>query len=291
MTLLITLAVIAAMLALVAVLFGYLDSARKKAESEAALIQADLLRKDVGNLLQKYLKGHPSASTLQTFYGNSLAYYPEHSDFGVTIRCSPLLDRVPIVWLGWEEDPKHRRHYQLARRLFDRLTDAAELKEPETFYNLLVKALHGRHLLFGHPDDLKAAPLLMSTDSFAALEEDYRYLADDPNIYRIPWNDYFLLNISGTVPRTLDRDYLNPHLVSLLFDLDPALVREEYTPGELVKFLRSVGAESKRYEWLFAPAPSPAAHCDLHYSFREGQYNVSFDYMDQRILNFELGRE
>jgi len=279
------------MLALIGLLFGYLDEARRKAEAEAALIQADLIREDLGNLLQKHLHKRPSGSTLQTLYATPLTLYPEHSDFGVTARCSPLLDRIPIAWLGWSEDRRHLQYYRLARHLFDRLTDAADLKDPEKFYAMLRQTLDGRHLLFGHPDGLDGPPLHMSREAFAALMDDYRYLADDPNIYRIPWNDYFQLDSLGTVPRFLDRNFLHPRLVSLLFDVDPAIVRDEYTPGKLDRFLHTIGKATRPYDRFFAKTSPGAVHCDLIYSFREGQYNVSFDYMDQRILNFELGRE
>jgi len=66
-TLLITLSVIAAMLTLIGVLFGYLETARKEAGNKAAILQADLLRSDLQKLLRKYLKGKPSLSTLQRF--------------------------------------------------------------------------------------------------------------------------------------------------------------------------------------------------------------------------------
>jgi hypothetical protein len=123
------------------------------------------------------------------------------------------------------------------------------------------------------------------------LLDDYRFRADDPRVYRIDWSKYFLIETPGKVPKKLDKDFLSPQTVSYLYDLDPAIVNEGYTLGDLDKFLLSVGEESRQYDWLLGSLPQAAMHCDLLYSFREGRYNASFDYSEQRILNFELAKQ
>jgi hypothetical protein len=131
----------------------------------------------------------------------------------------------------------------------------------------------------------------MTLPLFKNLLEDYRFSADDPNVFRIDWPGSFLIQTPGKVPERLDKDFLDPRTVAYLYDLDPAIVKEEYTPGNLDRFLLSLGEESGRYDWLFARQPRASMHCELLYSFREGRYNVSFDYTEQRILNFELAKQ
>ncbi|ADV45324.1 pilus assembly FimT family protein [Nitratifractor salsuginis] len=289
-TLLITLSVIAAMLALIAVLFGYLQEARDKADSQAALIQSDLIRADVQNFLEKYLKGHPTKSAMRNLYASPVVIMEKEGNYNLTAQCTPLLDRIPLVWLGRNEDGKYQRYYHLALGLFERLAEQAELKEPERLLAMLEAELRGRHLSLGVSDDLDARPFSMTPALFHNLLDDYRFLADDPHVYRIEWSNYFLIQTPGKVPQKLDKDFLNPQTVAYLFNIDPAIVKEDYRLGDLDKFLRSIGEESKRYDWLMGKLPQANVHCELLYSFREGRYNISFDYSKQRILNFELAK-
>jgi hypothetical protein len=290
-TLLITLSVIAAMLALIAVLFGYLQEARDKADSQAALIQSNLIRADIQNFLEKYLKGNPTKSAMQTLYATPIAIMEKGGRYSLTTRCTPLLDHIPLAWLGWSEEAKHQRHYRLALRLFEQLAEQAELKEPGRLLEILTAGLRGRHTTMGVPDDLNTRPFGMTLTRFQELLDDYRFLADDPRVYQIAWSNYFLIQTPGKVPEKLDKDFLTPQTVAYLFDIDPAIVKEGYSPGELNKFLRSIGEESKPYDWLLGKLPQANVHCDLLYSFRERRYNASFDYAEQRILDFELAAE
>ena len=289
--LLITLSVISAMLVLIGVLFGYLAQARSQAEFKASLVQADLIRKDVGDFLKKYLKDKPSSTALKQLYDTTLAIRSDKGDFSVSVRCRPLLDRIPIVWLGRGKSSIHKRQFELAQSLFERLVDNVDLKEPEKLYNLILQHLKGVHQEFGGAGSLRQKPGSLSEEVFRNLLDDYRFLADDPRVYRINWQQYFQIRSFSVPPEGIDKDFLAPALVSFLYDLDPALIKEEYTPGDLDKFLADVGESSKRYRWLFETRPSIALHCDLPYGFKEGQYNVSFDYLDKRIENFEFQKQ
>ncbi len=287
-TLLITLSVIAAMFGLLGVLFASLESARNKAEEKAATLQADLLREDLGTLLRKYLKSKPSVNTLQTLYSTPLPIYDGTGDFGILARCRPLFDRIPLSWLGLDENSKQKERFELAKALFDHLTEEAQLRDPGRLYEMLRSTLRGRRSLFGEEAWLQAPKGAMNERSFEHILDDYRFLADDPSVYTIDWKGYFLLeNIDGSA-QGLDRDFLAPKVVAYLYDLEPTLVKADYTPGRLNTFLESVGADKKRYKRLFQDREEPAMHCKGRITFREGQYNLSFDYLDGRIARFEF---
>ncbi len=290
-TLLITLSVIAVMLALVGILMGTLSSARAHAAHNSALLQADLLRNDVSRLLDRYLKGHPSKETLSTLYSTPLTLVSKEGDFTLTASCKPFYDRIPLKWLaGNREDPKQRRQVLLALDLFERITDEAQIKDPDLLLEMLRTTLSGRHERFGISDGFRRKQSLgIDRRSLQNLLEDYRFSADDPNVYRIEWERYFRLRSLGKETVGLDSDYVAPALVAYLYDLDSNVVKEDYIPGKLKDFLKTLGEDSQRYRWLFSPAPSKSAmDCRLNYSFREGQYNVSFLYVNRRIEDFDV---
>ncbi len=287
-TLLITLSVIAAMFGLLGILFSSLESARKKAEEKAATLQADLLREDLTNLLHKYLKSKPSVNTLQTLYSTPLPLYGNGGDFGLLAQCGPLFDRIPISWLGFDENPKRKERYELAKTLFERLTDEAQLRDPSRLYEMLRNALRGTRIVFGEEAWLQPPKGAMNEHSFKRILDEYRFLADDPSVYTIDWKGYFLLQNLEGYGQGLDRDFLAPKVVAYLYDLEPTLVEADYVPGQLNTFLESVGADKKRYSRLFRPQKSPAMRCEGRVTFREGQYNIGFDYLDGRIARFEF---
>ncbi len=290
-TLLVTLAIIAAMLGLVGILFGYLQQARSQASFKAAYIQADLLREDITSFLKGSLKPNPSQQTLQLFYSTPLPIYEEKGEFGMTAHCSALFNRIPLVWLDGKWDPKHPRRSILARKLFDRLSQQAELKEPERLLAMILSALRGKTTRFGIDRWLQGKKDKISLHTFHRLLEDYRFAADDPNVYKVEWEDYFLVEAIDPVPEKIDREFLTPPLVAYLFDQDPALVKEEYRSGNLSEFLASVGEDGERYAWLFEKNSPAAMECEAIYQFREGTYRLKFDYIAGRIENFALFRE
>lgn len=279
------------MLALIGILMGTISSARTHAARSEALLQSDLLRSDLTRLLEHYLKDRPSKETLSTLYSAPLSLSTEKGNFSLTARCTPLYDRVPIRWLaGEQEDPKQRRRLLLARDLFDRLTEEARIKDPDLLFEKLRIHLSGRHERFGIPDGFRRQKSLgIDRRSLKSLLDDYRFTVDDPNVYRIDWTRYFRLQSPGKETLGLDSDYLTPPLVAYLYDLDDNLVKEEYTPGKLREFLTGVGEDTRRYHWLFTPAPPKTAmDCRVSYSFREGQYNVHFLYVNRRMENFDV---
>lgn len=287
-TLLITLSIIATMLALIGVLFGYLETARQQAISKSAVLQTALLRENLQPLLQRYLK-KPSTETLQQFYRLPFSLSDEKGTFTLMLRCSPLLNRIPISWLGKENDPTFQKAYQLARELFDDLAERAELKDPFTLYEMIRGSLQGETPRFGEKEWLKGNTALLGPHVFKRLLDDYRFAADDPNVYKVQWNEYFLMNTFPVKPKQLDKDFLSPALLAYLFQQDPKYIRNNYQPGRLQDFLLENGlaGEMQPYDWLFAKKAPVAMECTAHYSFREREYNFAFDYRNGRIEHFE----
>ena len=289
-TLLITLSVIAAMMALVGLLFGYVDQARSKAEFRRTLIQSDLLRTDLQNILRRTLGKKPSIKTLELAYTLPLYLATREAPFSLTAHCKPLLNRVRIAWLGGKEEGPDARKHALALRLFERLSDQAELKNSNYLLELIRQALHKRSLRFGTVDKLQKKEGIITQSEFLRLLDDYRFKEDDPNVYRIRWGQYFTFADSSDYPG-LDGEFAPPQLLAVLLDLDTGVVREGMEPGKLRDFLTTVGADPREYDWLFAKGSVAAMECSASFRFQEGSQQFRFHYIAQRIVDFEIASE
>jgi hypothetical protein len=289
-TLLITLSVIAAMLALVGVLFGYVDRAREAAAFRSAIIQADLLRSDLEGILTKVLKKDPSLDDLQKLYATPFVLQPHQGDFLLNVHCSPLLNRLPISWLGKAPSEKTRRQYTLALKIFEEITEEAGLRDAPFLLELIQRSLQGSQLRFATEIRLQGGKGIISSSEFQRLLDDYRFARDDPNVYRISWRDYFAFSQAGKAGK-IDAEFITPSLLARLLEVDPLIVREGFVPGKLKDFLNSIGAEEKPYAWLFSKRPIVAMRCEGSYLYREKPYAFHFDYFGQRIERFGIENE
>ena len=289
-TLLITLSVIAAMLALVGVLFGYVEKARSEAEFKSALSEADLLREDLSGVLNKVLSKKPSVDTLSLIYATPLYLQPRSGGFSVMAQCSPLLNRLRISWLGKDPEGAYGRHYTVAHRVFARLTEQAELRDPDYLLELIRRTLNGENIRYGEGGRLQKKKGIIDRKEFQRLLDDYRFGRDDPNVYRIAWDDYFIFSDPREY-KGMDAEFSTPQLLSALFDIDPTLVKEGFTPGKLKDFLTSVGANEKEYDWLFEKGPVVAMECRATYTYRDGGHSLDLNYISQRIERFGIAND
>jgi len=287
--LLITLAVIAAMLALIGVLFAYLSEARRTSEYDSALIQADLLRVDLAGLIGKNLEKNASRETLQTLYSTPLILQPETASFTLTARCRPLLDRLPISWLALNPDGPRGKQAAIALKAFRALSVHAELRDPERLLELVQNALRGDVPFYGTEQYLQQKKGIINATTLARVVDEYRFSRDDPAAEKMEWERYFTFDAPAQTGR-IRLEYATPELVALLFDIDPALVNEEYVPGKLNDFLPAVGKEEQRFAWLNAKGQVNAMHCEGTYLYRESHVAFGFDYRDGRIEHFGIQR-
>ena len=290
-TLLITLSVIATMIALMGVMFKYLDVARGKAEIKASMIQANLLSADIGRFLRQILGKSPSKSKMQTLFETPLALSTLNGEFRMAIACKPLANRINIGWLGLGEQSKHARAYTLAASLFDMLTEHANLRDASLLREKIAAALNGEgRLVFGQPSRINEKKGIITFKKFREILDSYRYEADDPRVYRIPWQRYFSFGIRE---QRIDGDFISPELLAFLYDVEINVVREDFEMGSLNSFLSNIGESRKTggYDaFLFSNSKKalPIARCSASYSFRKGNYGFAFNYINGRIEGFEF---
>jgi len=285
-TLLITLSVIATMIALMGMMFKYLDIARSKAEIKASMIQANLLSADVLQLLHQVLGKRPSKNAMQTLYETPLVLRAESGEFSMSISCKPLLNRINIIWLGLGSTSKNRQAYALSSAIFDMLTDKANLRDASLLREKITVFLKTvRSSTFGIPSRINKKKSIITFEKFRQLLDDYRFETDDDRVYRIPWQRYFYF---GANEKKIDADFVTSELLAFLYDVDPSIVRENYKAGELNNFLSEIGESRKTYGWLFSEKVLGAARCRTSYAFRKGNYGFSFNYIHGGVESFEF---
>ena len=286
--LLITLSVIASMLALVGVMFAYIETARKEAGTKASVLQANLLRDDLQRHFQTLLGKKPDKDSYRQLYGTAATLGEREGTFRLSLSCSPLLNRIRLSWLGWEGNEKNRRYYTVAKDLFDELCDRAEIREPHNLYRMIVDRLEGKRERYGIRTRLQGKKGIISSKEFRGLLDEYRYQADDPNVYNIAWERYFtFVNPPGISPG-IDGDFIQPEVLALLYGLEVEEVRQAYKPGDLGRTLEELGEEKRRYGWLFLKQPSGATECEMTFTFMERERKGHLNYIANRIEDFQL---
>ena len=285
-TLLITLSVIATMIALMGVMFKYLDVARSKAEVKASLIQANLLSSDITQLLRQILGKSPSKNTMQTLFETPLGLQVQTGEFAMGISCTPLANRINIAWLGWENNSKKQKEYLLAESIFEMLVDRTNLRDSAVLREKIVAALQeNSSMIYGIPSRLNEKKGIISWKRFQQILDDYRYEVDDVAIYQIPWQKYFSFGVNS---QRIDGDFVTPELLAFLYDTELSVVQDGYQWGALDTFLSEIGESRDTYKWLFSKKALAVAACRATYGFRKGNYGFKFNYVDGRIEGFEF---
>jgi len=294
-TLFITLAVIAAMLGLVGIVFTYLETARSKAEVKASFIQGNLLYADAKSAIRRLLGKTPKNGTYKTFYTAPLTIATENGEFGAMVHCSPLADRPNIAWLGMDGRRNRQAHFEIAEKLFEALTDKANLKDPAMLHDKLIEALkHTKQMRFNILSNINKKKGTISSREFQSILDAYRYEADDPKVYTVPWKTYFAF---GTDLGKIDSNFIRPEVLAEIFDINLRLIQGDdgFKMGDSLKtFLDTNGLDTSWYDLkppreVFAKKqPVDAMQCSVNYGFRDGQYAFRFAYINKRVDHFEF---
>jgi hypothetical protein len=112
---------------------------------------------------------------------------------------------------------------------------------------------------------------------------------DDPKIGSIPWKSYFSFSPQA---EKIDAEYSSPELISYLFDIDIATVKEWTSSIEKVsleEFVRNNGGDyAQRKTVLAGETFLEAAECSVGYAVAEEQYRFRFEYIEGEAKHFEF---
>jgi hypothetical protein len=286
--LIITLSVLAVLIALTGVLIGYLDTARKDASETKALLQANLYFKDIKVMIQKVKDRKTLYGVL---YASPLPLQSEDGRFSLVLSCMPKANGVNINWLQYGNSQIMTLQYNAAAKVFDMLMQTYNVENPIRLEEILLESTGGYPSYEREGESrLGQKNGIISYQQFKRILNRYQFETDDENIGRIPWNKYFVFNPVSKVPKEnmIIGDYLSAELLSVLFDIDMETLKEEWVPGEgaLKRFLNSQGIvyESK----LFSKNFTKIAYCEADYDFDGERYRFSFTDEEGEVRNFEF---
>ncbi len=290
----ITLSVIVAMMALVGVIFSYLDKSRENASHTAALIQADLIFRDskvaIDTLLKKGSKDKKvKREILDILYLASVTIQAEENEaMFTTLDCQALDNGVDINWLGLEDNSSAQALYASAQITFDLLVDKYNIRDASRLLSLIKSAIgDAEESEEQNKGRLGQRKGIMSLSQFNIIARDYRFEVDDSKIEKILWEEYFSFDVQSSM---IDGNYLSAEFIALFFEMELDIVREEWFEGDDLKaFISSFGGDESRYdEKLFSTEAIERMECQVIYGYQGIVYAMGFDYIEGRAEKFEF---
>ncbi|SHO81620.1 hypothetical protein MNB_SV-15-167 [hydrothermal vent metagenome] len=281
--LLITITVIATLLALIGVSFSYLERAKKDSSNTASIIQANIFYKDISKTLITLLKGKNSQDVISTLYLAPQTIAEQDGDFFLTIGCEPLSNGVNINWLGLGNDKKNLKKYELATTLFDEVVSKYDVEDSQTLLQFIIEDIEGKSKY----RRLKQKSGIVSKSQFDMILKRYFAESSDMKVFSIPWRNYFSFLPKDSL---IDSNYLSAEFISLIFNLDLISVQEEWIAGEdLSKFLQDRGVDMTLYDKkIFSSTTLKFMECSSSYNYDGKIYKFSFNYLDGRVGYFEF---
>jgi hypothetical protein len=285
--LLVTLSVLAVVIALTTVLLSYFDEVKEDAGNTKALIQADLYYADITNIFQ----GVKDKKTLfSVLYQTELPLRTPEDQFSLMLHCDPLHKGVNINWLGLENDSKQTALYTVAQEIFDLLAQDYDIEDAGRLYEMLIEEI-GAKTTFVQTEKsrLHQKNGIISYKQFAEIISRYQFEIDDPKIGLVPWKKYFSFSPKAD---KIDAEYSSPELIAYLFALDVSTVEEWASfidKGTLEAFVTQNGGEyAQRKNILAGETFLEAAECSVRYAMADEQYRFTFEYIQGEAKHFEF---
>ncbi|SFV56904.1 hypothetical protein MNB_SV-10-474 [hydrothermal vent metagenome] len=282
--LLITLSVLAVLIALTGVLLQYFGEVRKEAMTTNALIQGNLYYTDIKKIIKKFKERKTLFTTL---YSMPVPFVSPDNRFNMILKCRPVANGVNINWLKYEDNSTMAVQYNAAEKVFEGLVQKYNFVDAERLKELIVAAIgNNKNTLIREENSrLPRKNGIISLQQFRQILERYQFEADDPKVSQVDWGKLFFFSKDINV---IDGDYLSPELISLLFDIDSATVKDDWVEGtsSLKDFVQSNGGtyDPKLYTQEFLEE----VQCDVQYTYRDERYAFSFRDTQEEVKDFEF---
>jgi len=282
----ITLSVIAAMLAMIGVIYSYLSRSRDDATYTAALIESNLLFRDSQDAISKIFDKTKNdkemrKGVLDILYLAPLTLQADGSDEYATLTCKPLNSGVDINWLSLEDNATAQPLYNMAISTFDAIVDKYEISNGSL---LLSKIVDFKEEYQGRLEQKKG---IIELSQLESIIREYRFESGDVGKDQIPWESYFSFDMEAT---TIDANYISAELVSLIFDIEFSLVSDGWSMGsDLKQFIVDNGGDISRYnKKIFRKEPNDSMRCRVIYGYQDSSYAFEFKYLEGRAVEFDF---
>jgi len=290
--LLVTLSVLAVVIALTTVLLSYFEKVQQDSSNTKALIQANIYHTNITNIFQNFKNKETLFSVL---YTTALPLQTPEGEFSLVLQCDPLYKGVNINWLALANDSKRSLQYTLAQGLFEALAQEYSLEDAGRLQEMLIEEIGSKNrLVVKEQSRLHQKNGIISYRQFAEILNRYQFEVDDPQIGTVPWEKYFSFSPKA---EKIDAKYSSPELLSYLFEIDVETVKEWSTSleepleekGTLESFVLDNGGDYAQWKSILAGEVFlEAAECTVGYAVAQKQYRFGFEYIDGEAKYFEF---
>ncbi len=285
--LMVTLSVLAVLIALTMILLSYFEKVQEDAEDTAALIQASLYYSDITTIFDKFKKKKDLFSRLYLF---PVPLQSEDGRFNLLLRCTPLSNGVNINWLAMEKRQDMQEAYHFAQSVFEFLVQEYSIQDASRLHEMLINEIEGKdEFAVNAMGRLRQKKGIISFKQFAQIVSRYQLEADDSRVSLVPWRKYFTFSSSAKV---IDAEYGSAELLSLLFDIDTQSIREWQTQeirSSLESFVRDNGGDYQARKNLIAGKNFlEESQCTVAYRSAKKQYRFRFEYIQGEAKHFEF---
>ncbi|MCB4747465.1 MAG: hypothetical protein LGB54_02555 [Sulfurovum sp.] len=281
-----TLSILAVIIALTGVLVGYLDTARKDASSTKALIQANLYFANIKKTFSRLKKREILYNTL---YLGPIPLQSEDGRFSLLFSCHPMDNGININWLGMESKSLMQKQYNAAQQVLEVLALEYELSNPERLEEMIDESVHPKETFsYQTQSRMEQKNGIVSYQQFEAILNRYQFETDDPNVGKVPWKKYFVFHPTSKAPEEnrIAGDYLSAKLLSILFNIDSAILSEDWvkTEGAFRILLGRYGITYDKI--LFADTFIDRSFCKVSYTYQKENYVFSFVDIQGEVKDF-----
>ena len=281
--LLITLSVLAVIIALTGILLSYFDEVREDASTTKALIQGNLYYADIKKTFKNFKKKKTLYTTL---YLMPVPISSPDGKFSLMLKCRPLANGVNINWLGLGNSQEMVEQYHAAQKVFETISQVYSLEDTGRLEEMLLEEIGGKKKFVQKEQSrLRQKNGIISYKQFEGIINRYQLEVDDQKVGRVPWSKFFVFSPTSKV---IDGDYISAELISILFDIDLATVKEEWIEGEvkLQTFVQnSAGTYNKK---LFTQAFLEETECDVQYGHASERFRFKFVDIQGEVKDFEF---
>ncbi|MCF6244704.1 MAG: hypothetical protein L3J43_06675 [Sulfurovum sp.] len=285
--LMVTLSVLAVLIALTMVLLSYFEEVQEDAADTTALIQADVYYSDITTIFDKFKKKKDLFSRL---YLLPVPINSEDGRFSLLLRCDALSHGANINWLAMESQKDMQEPYVFMQSVFDFLMQEYNVQDADRLQEMLIAEINGKEEFSENEmGRLRQKKGIISYKQFAQIVSRYQLEVDDSEISKVPWKKYFTFSSNAKV---IDAEYSSAELLSLLFDLDVQSIQEWQAlleRGSLESFVLENGGDYQSRAKLIAGKNFlEESQCTVSYKSADRQYSFRFEYIKGEAKHFEF---
>jgi len=176
----------------------------------------------------------------------------------------------------------------IPKKVFDTIVQRYDIADPALLEEMIVSASRG----LGDnvvPERLRQSQGIVSYAIFNRLLTQYAFRAEDNHAFSIPWDRFFAFHavVKGK-KGLLAGDYLTIELLSVIFGLDEAVLKEVWVEGEgALKQLSTL--YGVHYDpALFSEKFLDASRCEVHFEHKDRRFLFAFSDIDGEVKRFEF---